>query len=218
MYLPPQFDSKDSQLAEELMRTYPLATLITTDDDGFPVASHLPLNLNVDEQPWQLFGHCARANPQWRHLQARPQALVSFMGPQTYMTPRVYPDLARVPTWLYLAVQCKVEARLMIDEPVPKDGVLKKLIHEHDPAYVAQWIGLGEDYQHKMLKGIVAFELTISSLQCAIKVNQHRPESHGAMHALFKDGDVNQRMIARWMERLGLMTPAANPITTERKE
>ena len=205
MYLPPQFDSKDSALAQELMRTYPLATLITTDDDGFPAASHLPLHLKCDEQPWRLEGHCARANPQWKHLQARPQALVSFMGPQTYMTPRVYPDLARVPTWLYLAVQCKVQARL-IDEPVPKDGVLKKLINDHDPAYVAQWIGLGEEYQHKMLKGIVAFELTITSLQCAIKVNQHRPEAHAQMHALFKDGDVNQRNIAQWMERLGLVT------------
>ena len=146
MYLPAQFDSKDSALAQELMRHYPLATLITTDDDGFPVASHLPLNLKCDAastvEPWRLFGHCARANPQWRQLQARPQALVSFMGPQTYMTPRVYPDLARVPTWLYLAVQCKVAARL-IDEPPNKDVVLKKLINYHDPAYVAQWMGLG---------------------------------------------------------------------------
>ena len=217
MYLPPQFNAKDQALAEELMRTYPLATLITTDDDGLPVASHLPLNLNTDEQPWRLFGHCARANPQWKHLQNRAQALVSFMGPQTYMTPRVYPDLARVPTWLYLAVQCKVEARL-IDEPVPKDGVLKKLINDHDPAYVAQWIGLGEAYQHKMLKGIVAFELTITSLQCAIKVNQHRPEAPGAMHMLFKDGDANQRMIARWMERLGLLAAAQAADTTESKE
>lgn len=204
MYLPSPFDSKDSALAQALMRDYPLATLISTDDDGFPVASYLPLNLNWDEDPWRLSGHCARANPQWQHLQARPQALVSFMGPQTYMTPRVYPDLARVPTWLYLAVQCKVAARL-IDEPAPKDSVLKKLINDHDPAYVAQWIGLGEDYQHKMLQGIVAFELTITSLQCAIKVNQHRPVAHAAMHALFKDGDTNQRMIAQWMERLGLV-------------
>lgn len=204
MYLPAQFDSKDTALAQELMRSHPLATLITTDDDGFPVASHLPLHLQSDEQPWRLAGHCARANPQWRHLLAKPQALVSFMGPQTYMTPRVYPDLARVPTWLYLAVQCKVVARL-IDEPVPKDGVLKKLINDYDPAYVAQWIGLGEAYQHKMLGGIVAFELTVTSLQCAVKVNQHRPEAHAQMHALFKDGDVNQQAIARWMERLGLL-------------
>ena len=214
MYLPSQFDSKDAALAQELMQSHPLATLITTDDDGFPAASHLPLNLKFDEQPGRLFGHCARANPQWQHLQARPQALVSFMGPQTYMTPRVYPDLARVPTWLYLAVQCKVEARV-IDEPTPKDRVLKKLINDHDPAYVAQWIGLGEDYQHKMLKGIVAFELTITSLQCAVKVNQHRPEAHAQMHALFKDGSVNERMIARWMERLGLL---AKLKLTESKE
>ena len=48
MYLPSQFDSKDAALAQELMQSHPLATLITTDDDGFPVASHLPLNLTAE--------------------------------------------------------------------------------------------------------------------------------------------------------------------------
>ncbi len=36
-----------------------------------------------------------------------------------------------------------------------------------------------------MLQAIVAFEMHIVGLQCAVKLNQHRPESHAAMHAAY---------------------------------
>ena len=139
MYMPPHFDSKDRALAVDLMRDHPLATVISTDDAGFPFLSHLPLHLEQRGDALVLLGHCARPNAHWRYLQLRPKALVSFMGPQAYMSPRVYPELTRVPTWNYLAVQCTVEARL-IDEPLHKDRLLKKLIGDHDPAYIPQWI------------------------------------------------------------------------------
>ncbi len=73
------------------------------------------------------WGHCAKPNPQWRYLQARPRALVSFLGPHAYLSPSVYPDLARVPTWNYLAVHCTVEARL-VEGADEKDALLKRLI------------------------------------------------------------------------------------------
>ena len=151
-----------------------------------------------------LLGHCAKPNPHWRYLQARPQAVVSFMGPQAYMSPRVYPDLTRVPTWTYLMVQCVVQARL-VDTFKNKDRLLKHLIQDHDPAYAAQWRGLDEDFQHKMMSGIQAFELKVTQLQCKLKLNQHRPESHVAMHATYAGGNDNERALADWMERLGMV-------------
>jgi transcriptional regulator len=125
------------------------------------------------------------------------------MGPQAYMSPSVYPDLVRVPTWNYLAVHCTVQATL-IETPQAKEQVLKHLIGDHDPAYAAQWHGLGVDYQQKMLSGIVAFELAVLDWQCKIKLNQHRPESHAKMHACYQAGNDNEQALAQWMERLGL--------------
>lgn len=203
MYLPPHFDSKDRALAVELIRAHPLATLISTDDAGFPFLSHLPLHLEQRGDTLVLLGHCARPNAQWRYLRARPQALVSFMGPQAYMSPRVYADKARVPTWNYLAVQCTVAVRL-VDEPLDKDRLLKKLIGEHDPDYIAQWIALGTEFQHRMLAGIVAFELTVLDLQCKLKLNQHRPESHARMREIYGAGNEQARALVGWMDRLGM--------------
>jgi transcriptional regulator len=176
------------------------------DDDVFPVVTHIPLHLTQPNGQYVLLGHCAKSNQHWRYLQARPQALVTFMGPQAYMSPKVYPDLTRVPTWSYLAVHAKVEAKL-VEEPEAKDRLLKQLIGDHEQPYAAQWRSLAEDYQHKMLNGIVAFELGITELQCAIKLNQHRPESHVAMHVAYAQGSSDEQALAEWMVKLGMVEP-----------
>jgi transcriptional regulator len=201
MYLPPQFKPKERAHAAELIRAYPLASLISNDDDGLPFVTHLPLHM---ESETLLLGHCAKPNPHWRYLQARPQAVVTFMGPHAYQSPKVYPDLARVPTWNYLAVHCVVTATL-IDDPLAKDRLLKKLIGDHEPPYAQQWIDLEVEFQHKMLAGIVAFELRVDKLECKLKLNQHRPEAHAKMHEIYSASALeNERALAVWMERLGI--------------
>lgn len=206
MYLPKQFNYPEH--AATLMREHPFASLVTTDDTGFPFITHLPLKL-IDEsgQPTMLLGHCARGNPLWTYLQQRPLALASFMGPQAYMSPKVYADLQRVPTWSYLAVQARVEARLLEGEAA-KDALLKQLIADHEPGYAQQWRDLPEDYTNKMLNAIVAFEMVIVELQCAVKLNQHRPEAHAAMHAAYASGPANAQALARWMQDIGLVPQA----------
>ena len=208
MYMPPQFKAKDPAIARELMRAHPFASLISNDDAGLPYVSHLPLVLDDSrgDDDLRLFGHCARPNPHWRHLQARPKAVVTFLGPHSYLSPSVYPDLTRVPTWNYLAVHCTVEARL-IDAPEEKDALLKRLIGEHEPAYAQQWRDLGEEFQQKMLLGIMGFELRVTDLQCKLKLNQHRPEAHAAMRTVYEAGTPDERALAEWMTRLG-MAPA----------
>ena len=203
VYLPPQFKAKDTAHAKALMRSHPFASLISNDDNGLPFVTPLPLHFLEEGAKTLLLGHCARPNPHWRYLQARPQAVVTFMGPHAYMTPRVYPDLARVPTWNYVMVHCTVMASI-IETFDDKDRLLKHLIADHDPAYADQWRGLGEDYQHKMMGGIVAFELEVHDMQCKIKLNQHRPEAHAAMKATYAAGNDNERALAQWMDGLAI--------------
>ena len=203
MYLPKQFSHPEH--AASIMCDHPLASLVTSDEAGFPFMSHLPLKLQEEDgQPVVLLGHCAIGNPLWGYLQKRPLALVSFMGPHAYMSPKVYNDLQRVPTWLYLAVQARVQARLLEGEEA-KDALLKQLIGDHEPPYAQQWRALPEDYTGRMLNAIVAFELRIVDLQCAVKLNQHRPEAHAAMHAAYAAGNEQQRALAGWMQKLGLV-------------
>jgi transcriptional regulator len=210
MYQPSQFKAKDSAHAARIMREYPFASLISCDDEGLPFISHIPLHLiAVGEDPtqWRLLGHVARPNPHWKYLAARPQAVVTFIGPQAYMSPKVYADLARVPTWSYLAVHAVVKAHLL-DGAEAKDALLKQLIADHEPPYAQQWKDLGQEFQHKMLMGITAFELSVEQLECKIKINQHRPESHVAMHAAYVKGGEQEQALAQWMLDLGMVAAA----------
>jgi transcriptional regulator len=202
MYLPKTFDrSADIDTALSIMREYPFASLITTDASGLPFVSHIPLHVEARGQALVLHGHVAKPNPQWEHLKANERALVTFMGPHAYMSPSVYPDLARVPTWNYLAVHCAVRASLL-DGDAAKDALLKHLINDHEPAYADQWRGLDGDFQSRLMNGIVAFELTVEKLECKVKINQHRPESHAKMLAQYSAGSADEQALAKSMQRL----------------
>jgi transcriptional regulator len=208
VYVPAQFKSQELADAVALMKAHSFATLITNDDEGWPYITYLPLHVETNraEAPAPqlvLFGHVAKANPHWRYLRDRGTAVVSFLGPHAYMSPRVYPDSKRVPTWNYLAVNCRVTARL-IEGHEATDGMLVKLIEDYDPEYLRQWRSLDEQYVSTMLSGIVGFELIVTEIQCKLKLNQHRPESHAAMRATYAGGNENERELAQWMDRLNL--------------
>jgi transcriptional regulator len=207
MYTPSQFKSDDLDGALAVMRSHSFATLICNDDEGFPFVTHLPLHVDLKERdgrPWPvLLGHVARPNPHWKYLRDRGTALVSFLGPHAYMSPTVYPDTMRVPTWNYLAVQCRVRPRLL-PEAAGVDEVLTKLIEDNETAYLAQWRSLGENYQTRMMSGIVAFELHVTELEFKVKLNQHRPESHAALRQAYSVGNEAERELVSWLDRLKL--------------
>ena len=207
MYLPKHFEQHDRALTLEVMRTHSFATMVSMDDAGAPYATHLPLIVSEigtdDAAQIVIEGHVAKPNPHWKYLAARPDVLLIFQGPHAYMSPKVYPDIARVPTWNYLAVHAAGKAR-MIEGDRAKDALLKGLIAIHEPEYAAQWRGLDEEFQTKMLSGIVAFTITVEQLQPKFKLNQHRKEAYAAMKERYAKGTPNEQALAGWMARLGM--------------
>jgi transcriptional regulator len=205
MYIPTQFKTDDLENAVKLMREHSFAALICNDDAGQPFVTYLPLHVDMGERdgkPWPvLLGHVARANPHWKYLRDRGTAVVSYLGPHAYMSPSVYPDTMRVPTWNYLAVQCNVRVRLLTERG-ELEQMLDKLIADNEPGYLAQWHSLGEDYRSKMVAMIVGFELEITELECKLKLNQHRPESHAALRRSLAAGSADERELLSWMDRL----------------
>lgn len=206
MYLPKQFNHPEH--ARTIIRENPFASLVSNDDEGFPFISHIPIKLLPhanDVQKDMLLGHVAKGNPHAAFLAKRPEVLLTFMGPQAYMSPAVYPDLIRVPTWSYVAVHVKAKVRLLEGEEA-KDAILKQLIADHEPPYAQQWRGLPDTYTQPMLNAIVAFEMQVQNIQTKVKLNQHRPESHIAMHAAYETGGESEKGLALWMRRLGMVS------------
>ncbi|MFN0163977.1 MAG: FMN-binding negative transcriptional regulator [Burkholderiales bacterium] len=206
MYLPKHFQASDPTLALEVMRKHSFALMVGNDDNGRPYATHLPLI--VSERGMEgarrivLEGHIAKPNPQAKFLVARPEVMVVFQGPNAYQSPKIYPDLERVPSWNYVAVHAYGRVSL-IEGEAKKDALLKGLIAIHEPEYAAQWRGLSQEFQSKMMAGIVAFEIEVESLEAKFKLNQHRKEAHAAMKAGYAAGTPDERALGEWMVRLG---------------
>ncbi|MCX7079443.1 MAG: FMN-binding negative transcriptional regulator, partial [Pseudomonas sp.] len=85
MYTPSAFAEEDVlQLHQQILNTR-LAVLVTHGAQGLQ-ASHLPLLLSAEQGPnGTLYGHLARANPQWQELEAGAEALVIFAGANAYV-------------------------------------------------------------------------------------------------------------------------------------
>lgn len=102
MYTPPAFREDDPSVMRQMMRAARLATLVTATADGL-LATPLPLFIEeMEGEHGTLYGHVARANPQWRQPPLF-DALAIFSGPDAYVTPSWYASKAEhgkvVPTW-----------------------------------------------------------------------------------------------------------------------
>ncbi|MDP6705238.1 MAG: FMN-binding negative transcriptional regulator [Alphaproteobacteria bacterium] len=176
MYIPKQFTETDAGRLEALIESHGFALVVTTDAEGLPVASHLPLIYEAGRGPHgSLLGHVARANPQWRHFEDGTEVLAVFSGPHAYISPSWYEDHPAVPTWNYATVHVYGRPRI-VDDAGETRGMLARLVDAHEAGFVSPWrMDLPADYEDRMVRGIVAFEIEISRLEGKFKLSQNRP-------------------------------------------
>jgi transcriptional regulator len=174
VYIPNQYRMEDRGELVAFMRANPFA-LVVSGTGGAPLATHLPLTIAEEGERVLIRGHFARANPQWRALDDG-QTLVVFSGPHTYVSPAHYDRRESVPTWNYLAVHARGQARTVSCETDrgQLESLLEELIGANEPAYLEQWRDLGERYREGMLRGIVGFELAVESLEGKAKLSQNK--------------------------------------------
>jgi transcriptional regulator len=184
MYVPEHFAERDPAALHAFVRARPFALLTSARPGEPPVASHIPLLL--DEKTGErgvLIGHVARANGHWRHFDGETRALAVFQGPHAYVSARWYPSARQVPTWNYIAVHATGRPRVIAD-PARTFGLLRDLMGENERALpdAARTVGKGPreladiPFAHldRLLRGIVAFELPIETLEGKHKLSQNK--------------------------------------------
>lgn len=212
MYIPKQFDEPRTEVLHALMRTRPLATLVTHGPDGLE-ANHIPLHLAPEPAPLgALRGHIARANPLHAQCDDGHQALAIFHGPQAYITPTWYPTKAEtgkvVPTWNYVVVQVYGTLRV-IDDSAWLRAHLETLTDEHEAALPDPWhvADAPSEYTDRLIEAIVGIELTITRLVGKWKTSQNQPAQNraGVAQGLRACGEPDAVAMAALVEN------AANP-------
>ena len=118
MYPPKKHQDHDKNHLIEVIKTYPLATIISVKDT-MPLVTHLPLVLDNDK----LIGHIDIYNPQMELLKNNNNITVLFYGPQCYISPSIY-STTQLPTWNYIRVHLKGK----VNEIESKDALKQSLI------------------------------------------------------------------------------------------
>ncbi len=205
MYTPRAFTETDLRELDRLIARDAFVTLITTDADGAPFVSHLPVLYARDGEHIVIEGHWARPNPQAQH--AGP-ALLIVHGPHAYLSPGWYPDkesAARVPTWNYAVAHLRGAL-----EPTEDIDVLASIVDRLSQANEAR---VGSDWRFEperpdhagQLRGIIGFRMVVEQVELKFKLSQNHPGANvrGAATGLREQGDADAHEIAALMlERL----------------
>src|ERR1700761_5573577 len=207
MYTPKAFEVTDLALLHSAMKQSELATLVTMTNHGL-VATHLPLLLDTTRgQYGTLTGHVSRANLQWKETDPAAEALIIFLGPDSYVSPNWYPakrETGRVvPTWNYAAIHAYGRITFIEDTEWLRTMVTD-LTKKHEASFPAPWqvSDAPAVYIDSQLKAIVGFEFQILRLEGKQKFNQNRSveDSLGVIQGLRALEDERKTQVAELME------------------
>jgi transcriptional regulator len=198
----PEFNRQEDRAATlAFMRANPFAILVS-NVSGVPFATHLPLLVNQAGDELIVRGHMAKANAHWKSMKESEESLVIFHGPHAYISPSLYELRESVPTWNYAAVHVYGEPTLFSDESTLREA-LHQMIDTFESAYMAQWQELGQQYQSRMMKHIVGFDIKVKRLGSKFKLSQNRTRGEQArvIQSLNQSPDSNNSGVAKLMQQ-----------------
>jgi transcriptional regulator len=182
MHNPASFRENSIEAMHDLLRANPLGMLITQGPQGLQ-ASPIPFLLYTEDQTnGTLRAHMARANPQWRELDATDECLIIFQGTQGYVTPSWYPgkqeNPKQVPTWNYATVHAWGKARV-IEDIGWLERQLSDLTYAQERQRPQPWAvtDAPRDYIATQMKAIIGFEIPIERIEGKWKMSQNKSDS-----------------------------------------
>lgn len=176
MYIPDLYKNENQEEIRNFIHENGFALLIN-QVNGKPWATHTPLLLETNPEGKEiLVGHISLENPQAGSFDPDSEILAVFNGPHTYISSSWY-DHENVPTWNYIAVHTYGKIRVLNYEETVAS--LKRLVDKYEsksenPIRV-------EDLSEKTMRqarGIVAFEIEITSIEAKKKLSQNRDQKN----------------------------------------
>ena len=167
-YPPKIHQDSDKNHLIEVIKTYPLATLISVENNT-PFITHLPLIYNNEGK---LIGHIDKQNPHAKLLKKNAPITVLFSGPQCYISPSIF-TTTHLPTWNYIKVHVSGTVQANKSKDALKDSLIAMTEFLENPSqkYVL------EPNNQRMLGAldyIDLFEITIASWEGKFKLSQDK--------------------------------------------
>lgn len=194
MYPPKQHQDDDTNHIIEVIKTYPLATVISVKDN-IPYITHLPLIY----KDGKLIGHIDIYNPQAQLLKNNNDVTIIFAGPECYISPSIY-STTQLPTWNYIKVHLKGTVKAIESKAALKQSLITMTAFLEAPnhKYVLKPDNPRLD---KNLNYIEMFEIKITHWEGKFKLSQDKKTSDikAAREELIR---VNQKSVKDFLNKV----------------
>ena len=175
MHIPEIYKNENQADIEEFIHKNGFSILVN-QTNGKLWATHIPLVLENKNGKQLLVGHVSKLNTQAESFKSNEEILAIFSGVNAYISSSWY-DHENAPTWNYIAVHVYGKLRLHSHEEAIE--ALKRLVDKYEvnsenPVRV-------ENLSPKMMRevrGIVSFEIEISSIESVKKLSQNRDDKN----------------------------------------
>lgn len=200
MYKTPYFSTADKDEVIAFMKENAFATICGIGQDGYPVATQVPLLLESREDKLYLQGHIMRKQSHTLAFENHQQVLVLFQGPHSYISARHYSPQNTASTWNYSTVQARGKIAFLDQEVLFQ--LLDKLTahYEHNSSSPSLMHHMTEEYIQSNMKAIVAFEIEVDQLDHVFKWSQNKPvETQYAILQSLQQGSLQEQLAAEEM-------------------
>jgi transcriptional regulator len=201
MYVPPLYNQDNPELIRSFIDSNSFGTVVAFGEE-FPHATHVPIHFEKNQLGEEkLWTHFATANPINQLLEKRSQCTLIFQGPHAYISPSWYEE-KNVPTWNYLAVHVRANARLMSKSETLE--LLTRLVKHHElPESDMLLEKLPKEYVQREMKGATAWEMTPISFHSQWKLSQNRNEKdHNEItEQLISRNEIGDHQISQEMKK-----------------
>ncbi len=207
MYIPKKFLIEEATEIKNFLHNNTFGAFISHVDERI-TACHIPWHLvETEAGEWLMQAHVARANPQWKALEASPAVMLMFQGAHTYVTSSWY-SVESAPTWNYQAVHLYGQARIVSEAELEQMLACLMENYESKMPQPLRYEDISEKTRTSFLQAIVGIEVNITEVQAKYKLSQNRnaldfqhiidqlekmpdPQAHGVAHEMKKIKNKN---------------------------
>lgn len=166
----------------EVIKAYPLATLISVKND-IPYITHLPL---IYQEDHKLIGHIDKFNPHAELLCNSNDAIIIFSGPQCYISPSIY-TTTQLPTWNYIKVHLKGKVTAIENPEKIKRTMVNMTTYLEQPEHKYE-LTMDNKRMDGAINYVKGFEIQITHWEGKFKLSQDKKtqDKKNARHELLK--------------------------------
>lgn len=174
MYKLPYYIEQDESVIFDFLQKNPFA-IITGILDEKPVATHVPLDVELVNGKYIFTGHLMKGTDHYKGFLQNENVLAIFSGPHCYVSASWHENKRKGSTWNYLDVQGHGKLRYTDDEGTI--SIIESITNKYEGMESeSSFSQLTKEHIQRNVKAINGFHIEVEKLDAVFKLSQN--ETH----------------------------------------